>query len=177
VELCAGAIRPFNIFDGPHMKNLIQKAVDLGAKYGSFDAGKLISHPTTISRALKAIADDKRQEISPTICNYIKCNMCAATTDLWTENFHKRHYITVTAHYIDDDYKLNSRVLATEKFGDDSETGANISKAIKQIFVQYDVEQDDVKKLKFTTDGGANVVKAISLLGSKRISCADHILC
>jgi len=36
VELCAGAIRPFNIFDGPHMKNLIQKAVDLGAKYISF---------------------------------------------------------------------------------------------------------------------------------------------
>ncbi|XP_062080631.1 zinc finger BED domain-containing protein RICESLEEPER 2-like [Humulus lupulus] len=36
----------------------------------------------------------------------------AITTDMWTANHQKRGYMTVTAHFIDDSWKLHSRIIS-----------------------------------------------------------------
>jgi hypothetical protein len=35
----------------------------------------------------------------------------AVTTDLWTANYQKRGYRAVTAHFLDDDWKLKSFLI------------------------------------------------------------------
>jgi len=175
VQMCVGDIRSFATFHGSHFENVIQTVVDLVAENGRIDAAQLISHPTTISRAVSSLADQKRHEIMPEIRRVMQRGMCAATTDLWTEDFSRRHYVTVTLHYITENWNLTSRVLATQTFMEESESGENISNALKLMFAQYDVDENDVKKLKFTTDGGANVL-ATKILGVIRLYCADHKL-
>jgi len=45
--------------------------------------------------------------------NYIKklSSRVAVTTDLWTTNHQRKGYMAVTAHFLDDDWKLKSFLI------------------------------------------------------------------
>lgn len=50
---------------------------------------------------------------------------CAMTTDMWTDDFRKLSYLSLTIHYIDHDWVLHDRVLCTRHF-EERKTGENI---------------------------------------------------
>lgn len=103
-----------------------------------------------------------------------KAGQCAATTDMWTDDYKKRSYSAFTVHYIDDNWNIIKRVLFTSEFCDGKKSGENIRKDLLQRFVNMGFESDWLKAIKFVTDQGANIVKALEPF--TRFNCSAHLL-
>ncbi|XP_038155642.1 E3 SUMO-protein ligase ZBED1-like [Cyprinodon tularosa] len=96
----------------------------------------------------------------------------ASTTDMWSSRA-TEPYISLTVHYITDDWSLNSNCLQTSFFPEDH-TGENIASGLKQFLQEWKL--DEAKQVCVTTDSGANVVKAVALNKWTRLSCFGHNL-
>jgi len=159
VELAAGDLRPFATFSGPHFKKLIQVAINAGAECGKFDASEIISDATTISRCVSARADKARVYALSILRDEIDHGRVCASTDLWTDNYVKRHYITLNVHFINKNWELKSFVLFTKKFPAPEETAENILQCLQESMKELKVAPEMLKKMVFVTDGGSNLVK------------------
>lgn len=176
VDYVAADLRPYDSIAGRGLVQLAQHLVDTAATIGKFDVRDILPHPTTVSRhvddrALKwrrAVVDD----ISETIGKY----GCAVTTDVWTETYRKTSFLSATLHFINSDYKLQSRVLFSAPFDDGtSKTGENIRALLFQNLRAFGIDCSVLgKKIVFVTDRGANMVA--SLRGFTRLNCSAHVL-
>ena len=176
VDLCAGDMRPFSTFSGPFFQNMVQVAVDAGAQCGAFDAAAIISDASTISRSVAARAQDGREKLMCILKDEIRSGRVSATTDLWTDSYSKRHYITLNVHYINCLWEMKKFILFTKSFPDKEETGENIFLCLQENFKAIEVSSEMLRKITFVTDGGANLVKALSLGRAERLYCAAHCL-
>ena len=85
---------------------------------------------------------------------------------------YKLHRLTVTAHYINDEWQLVSRTLSTSAFDDElRHTGINIRKTVGDILESFGVEPS---KIIFVTDRGSNMLAAFQ--NDLHLSCCDHML-
>ena len=64
------------------------------------------------------------------LCKELELQYLALTTDLWTSNATKA-YLTVTAHYIDDNWRMVSQVLQTREMPE-QHTGVNGFKLVQK---------------------------------------------
>lgn len=92
------------------------------------------------------------------------------TLDCWTDNFRRISYITYTCHWIDEDWTLQQVSLGTSPFPH-PHTGDAIADDILKIFQQFEITD---KVFRVTTDGGANIIKALKLIGLQRNPCIAH---
>ena len=84
-------------------------------------------------------------------------------------------YLGLTAHYFNN-YELISIDLCCKKL-EESHTGEYLSETIIEVLNQFRISE---KIGSITTDNGANVVKACSLLGMRmnieRFPCLGHVM-
>jgi hypothetical protein len=153
---------------------LAQSLIDIGASYGSVSAAEVLSHPTTVSRRLTTVPENKREQILPEIKDAILDGCAAGTTDLWTDDYKKIAYSTMTVHYISKNWELKNRVLFTCDFPLERKTGANIEKELIKRLIKIRLSLDLFKKLRFVTDRGANVIKALK--DYTRFNCCCHVI-
>lgn len=122
VQYCAGDLRPFESVSGSGFELLANKFIEIGTKYGTIEAKKIIPDPTTISRNLLDQRDKLLDSLRPIIITSLEAGQCAATTDMWTDDYKKRSYSAFTVHYIDNKWNLIKRVpfttelLCTKRF-------------------------------------------------------------
>lgn len=91
---------------------IAQKLIDFGAKFGPQMAGEVIKHRTTLKRT-------HLPELFHEIQGYIKSKLQAAptypnfayTTDMWTEKHQSNSFLSLTAHLIDENWKLQRYML------------------------------------------------------------------
>lgn len=95
---------------------------------------------------------------------------CAMTFDSYCDKVHHRSYNTYTLHQIDDNWKLNSRVLKTSLM-ESSHTAQNICDDFNRVVDEYKLNN---KKIVCVTDSAANMVCACRLIGNHRIPCIAH---
>lgn len=111
------------------------------------------------------------------IRSFIEEELVAATTDMWTDNYKKRSYISLTLHFIED-WELKMHNVYTGQFPiDERKTGENIRKCLKTFFVSWKIDcpQNNIlSKLTWVTDQGSNIKSALE--GVTRINCAAHML-
>ena len=64
-------------------------------------------------RTIRKIILDMYQVQKQSMVNYIKklSSRVAVTTESWTANHQRKHYMAVTAHFLDDDWKLKSFLI------------------------------------------------------------------
>jgi len=90
---------------------------------------------------------------------------------MWIERYTQASYITVTAHYITNDWNLVERVLSTGEFDPElRHTSENIKIVLETILTDFNI---NASKTVFVTDRGANVLAAMK--DSKHLSCCDHM--
>lgn len=91
----------------------------------------------------------------------------------------KLSYISITIHYINENWELNSNVLHVEQFPyDQKKTGDNIQNNLKQFFNQWldNEESGDnfLSKLTWVTDRGSYIIEALDR--NNRLNCSAHTL-
>lgn len=97
-------------------------------------------------------------------------------TDCWSSEA-TQSFVTITAHFIDDDCKLVSAVLTTAQFPG-SHTGERIAQKLHQSIALFHVPEDKIAAI--VQDEAANAVLAGSILheecGWERCTCDAHLL-
>lgn len=97
----------------------------------------------------------------------------AFTTDMWTDSYTQRSFVSLSAHYICAEFKLNVKILGVKEFEAEKKTGANILLHVTDILKQFNIDNKLINSV-IVTDNGANVVSAFN--NFKRLSCACHNL-
>lgn len=177
VQFCSRDIRPMDIVAGPGFINLANYLIKVGSQFGEVSAEDLLPHPTTVKRHLLKIAEYKRNLLINFIKPFIEMDAVSATTDMWTDNYKKRTYISLTLHYISD-WKLSMNVVYTGQFPiDERKTGENIRKCLKTFFLPWNIEPAEtnvLSRLTWVTDQGSNIKSALESF--ERINCSAHML-
>lgn len=88
----------------------------------------------------------------------------------------KRSYLGITAHYIDDEFKLHDRVLVIKHMPSQIQhTASNIRAEVVNCLRRFKMLSDnEERKLIFVTDRGPNIVAA--LREYNRLNCIEHVL-
>ena len=94
------------------------------------------------------------------------------TTDLWSSAT-MAPYMSLTVHFIDQDWKLVSKCLQTSFLPEDH-TAVNLADALQDALREWELSADKVSCL--TTDSGANIKAAVRNLGWPWLSCFGHNL-
>ena len=94
----------------------------------------------------------------------------ALTTDMWT-SVAGQGYITVTAHYLTDQWKMCCKMLAT-RVVKDQHTGVHLAGAMKKLQEEFCIKE----VVSITTDNAANM-KVMAKEGNfQRVPCFSHTL-
>ncbi|GAA6084523.1 zinc finger BED domain-containing protein 1-like [Tachysurus ichikawai] len=83
----------------------------------------------------------------------------STTTDLWSSRT-TEPYISLTVHFVDEEFELKSRCLQTSYFPA-GHTGENIAMGLREALAAWDLREE--RQVAITTDNGTNVVKAVEL--------------
>ncbi|KAL4119444.1 hypothetical protein QTP88_012253 [Uroleucon formosanum] len=181
VKYCSLDIRPMSAIKGLGFCEISQFFLDTGAKYGYTDLNDILPHPTTVSRHIISTATKIRKIFFKEIYSLIDGKYCASTCDMWTDNYKKNNYMTITIHFIDDQWLLHNRILYTGQYhSHETKTGENIKKFMINAFTQLteiaegNNSSELMDNLTFVTDQGTNIVNA--LRSFKRLNCSAHLI-
>ena len=95
------------------------------------------------------------------------------TTDIWTSRT-QQPYLTVTAHFITEKWKMESKVLQTRE-RPERHTGMNISERLKAAAGEWNIANDRLAAV--VRDNAANMVLAVDLVGEwDDLGCFGHTL-
>ena len=90
--------------------------INIGAMYGSLSVDDLFLHPTTISRNVIKEAESVKSTLTLKLKDIFQLVGRAFTTDMWTDDYRKISYISLTVHYIDENWQLKEQILAASNF-------------------------------------------------------------
>ena len=172
---CATDIRPFEIVSGSGFRSVVQTLLDIQARYQhKIPVDDLICHPTTIARNIKGIADEKRSILTTRMKKLSQTKIWRGfTTDLWTDDINKVAYISITVHYIDEDWKMQARTLCVKPFGNIRHTAINVLNSFTETLESFGC--NDFDNCIVTTDNGSNMSGSSGLETKfERLPCADH---
>lgn len=96
----------------------------------------------------------------------------ATTADLWSSRT-SEPYLSLTVHFIDQDWKLVSLCLQTVYFHEDH-TGEAIADRLADALTSWGLRED--RQVCITTDSGTNIIKAAELNRWTRLQCFGHRL-
>ena len=88
---------------------------------------------------------------------------------MWTSNATEA-YLTVTAHYIDDNWRMVSRVLPTREIPK-RHTGVNIASRLQTVAKEWNIPDDHIVAI--VHDNAANMTVEV---GWDDVSCFGHTL-
>ena len=114
-NMCAVDIRPLLIVEGIGFRKFAEKLIAIEVKRGNVSAHDHLPSARTVSRHVYSVPEKKRNMLRKVIEKQ-KC--FAVTTDLWTYEQTTMPYITITVHYINDQGKLCSYIIATRSMED-----------------------------------------------------------
>lgn len=102
--------------------------IQVGVTHGNVSAKDVFPHPTTISKCIKTLCSEKRDELKLTLSKLAKQGV-GRTTDLWTDDYKKNTYLAATIHFIQQRC-IKERILDFKEITDNL-TGSNIVKVLE----------------------------------------------
>jgi len=175
VEYCCKDIRPFRSIEGEGFIELAQQLINIGATYGSVAVQDVLPDSTTVSKRCLELAIEKRAKLVEQLNDTLsEVNSIGMTTDIWTEDYHKLSYLTITCHFVTRSFKMISTVLTTVAFPlEEAKTGENIRREIIRLLTEYGLDMSLLNKVVWVTDQGSNIISA--LRPYRRLDCQDHV--
>jgi len=89
--------------------------INIGATYENLSVNNLLSHPTTVFRNVIKDAESIKTALASNLKIIFQEVSGAFTTDMWTDDYKKISYISLTVHYIKN-WQIKEQVLAVSKF-------------------------------------------------------------
>jgi len=168
IKFVATDIRPFSAVAGSGFQSLCQTLVNLGARYGQFDVKEAIPDRTTLARNVPSYVEQTKDVVRKKLA---ASEHIAVTSDGWTDDFRKVSYVTVTAHFLDNDLNLHSCILNTGSVAA-KKTAEVLGNVVSEVVADFGFE---MTKVTIVTDNASNMVAAFRDR-CWRLSCFAHCL-
>ncbi|MGH0126223.1 UNVERIFIED_CONTAM: hypothetical protein FKN15_026822 [Acipenser sinensis] len=152
VALCCMDLQPFDIMSGEGFKHVAH--INIRARYGSVNANMVLPNRQTVCERAKKTAKLQKEKLSKDVNKALE-NGVAIITDMWTDDYNKRAYTVLTCHYVDDEWTLNARVIATAEFD------ASLPKTAENLKEHINRELQEFGISKIVFDQGANIKAAL----------------
>ena len=153
LEIVATDMQPSSIVDDKGFNKFVHL----------FDSRYQLPSRRTLMRKLP----EKYKEVKARVKNQLNsASHICLTTDIWISRT-SQGYITVTCHFINESWKMQSFVLETFNLCV-SHTAENIAAELKRIADEWEIT---AKVVALVTDNAANVVAAVRIVGWKHIPC------
>ena len=91
---------------------------------------------------------------------------------MWT-SLANQAYMSVTAHFINAEFQLESVLLDTREFLE-AHTASNIATELEAVLDEWDLSSLNIGAV--VTDNGSNIVRAVNDLGWMNFNCFSHTL-
>ena len=113
-------------------------------------------------------------ETKNTVMNQLKGALSVSlTTDSWTSRA-TQSYMTVTAHYVSQDWKMHNHVLTTRMLSE-AHTGENLGNALKDVVMEWQLER--ATQIPVVSDNASNMDIAAKTAGlHPHIKCFAHTI-
>ena len=100
----------------------------------------------------------------------VTAEKCTITTDLWTSQYQQCSYMSLTVHFIDRNFTLQSKCLQTLEVPQDHDT-ASLKDIISTMLSNWKIKD---KFCGGITDNDSNIVSAFGLLKIDHFPCIAH---
>ena len=101
MHMCAKDIRPFYFVQGKGFLELAQELITVGATHGRVPANSVLQSPNTVAKRCQDLAEEKREVMAKQVKDILKNGgKVGMSTDMWTDDFRKIHYLSITCHYV-----------------------------------------------------------------------------
>jgi hypothetical protein len=160
-------VRPFSIVAGAGFQAVAQKLINIGHQYGNIPASTLIPCPTTVSRHLQSVVTTEKSLMRSRMK---RASNFGLTTDGWTSELTNAQFITVTIHFLDRKWSMNSLILATRE-AEEKHTAENVRTLTRTILDEYGAYHNGIV---YITDNAANMKAAFK--DEIWAGCAGHNL-
>ncbi|XP_034023456.1 zinc finger BED domain-containing protein 1-like [Thalassophryne amazonica] len=156
----AADLQPYSVVENAGFKHLISV---LEPRYSIPSR----SHLTT--KLLPSMYEDAKENV---LTGLSTAELVAITTDDWTSRA-TESYIIVTAHYVNNDWEIESPVLQTRPIYE-SHTSDNLAEVLKEAVLEWKLDKQNTT-IPVTTDNAKNIVNASNAAGlSPHIGCFAH---
>lgn len=117
---------PAKMIDGKGFQRLAQCLINIGAAYGKVPVKNVLIDSETMYNQQALICQTIRHNIKAIIDKYKMAFGC----DMWSDIVRRKQCLTLTAHYIDDNFELKKIVLGTKTITEPAATAAASAAAI-----------------------------------------------
>ena len=145
-----------------------------------------------VAEAMKTSVSKSRITISRILKAKLERSGVGITTDIWTDDFHRNSYLSMTLHWIENN-QVQEAAMAFSVLPPISKTATVVSRYLIDNFKKVDAyTAGRLRRIIFTTDQGSNILSAFKdsgfvvaiedidirpeILQSTRISCSSNIL-
>lgn len=98
---------------GEGFRDLAQSLINLGATYGNVKVEDILVSRKTLSRN---VLHEQYDRVKTNLKKVMLDRHMAFTTDMWTEKYTQRSFLTLSCHYIDNDFNLCVNILGNREF-------------------------------------------------------------
>lgn len=122
------------------------------------------------------MAEEKREALVQKPKIVLTDGTVAMTTDMWTEDYQKISYLTITCYFIREEMELVNTSLTTTMVPlEEARMGENIRQEILKLLVtKFGLDASSLSKIVWVTDEGANI--KLALHPYQRPNCIDHAI-
>ena len=176
-NFCAIDLRPFESIAGHGLKGLVQTALNIGvASSKRIMVDDLLCNPSTARRNIESRAMAGRAIVAKRLQEHIATDVSMASTlDLWTDSIKKVAYISVTAHYIDEEFTLFDRTLHVKPVRDESHTAVMVLDEFKEALDIFGIKDLVFDRITVVADCGSNIVAEDGISSEfDLLGCIDH---
>ncbi|KAK3926013.1 Transposable element Hobo transposase [Frankliniella fusca] len=178
-DTCALTMGAVNLLTSDAVVDLLQVAVDIAARCkGRVDVRALMPCANTVLARIDSKADSATAELVPRVRAAIRDKRCQESTDMWTDDQCKQHFIAVTVTSTNEEavgVASETHDLVTAKFpANVKATSEKIRGAMVETLKGIGIPPDEFEQIEWVTDRGANVIKALEDLPRK--DCAAHVV-
>ncbi|CAB1313122.1 unnamed protein product [Coregonus sp. 'balchen'] len=166
VDFISLDMRTVNLIEGAGFKKMMK----------ILEPGYTVPKRETFMHALTAKYENTKEKVLESIKN---SQAVSFTTDMWT-SLRMESYMTITAHFITEAWRLQCLVLETKQM-EENPTTANIAERLGEVADAYEIP--GCKRVALVHDNTANMVLCADILRQeeewadvKGIRCAGHTL-
>ncbi|XP_033971454.1 zinc finger BED domain-containing protein 1-like [Trematomus bernacchii] len=152
-------LRPYSVVENTGFRHLLKT---LEPRY------KLPSCSHFTENVIPALYNGTKAQV---MASMIQAKRVAITCDAWT-SVATESYLTVTAHYISEDWQFLSHVLQTRAVYE-SHTGAHVAELLSRVVEEWQLSDKDVV---LVTDNASNMIVAAEFGKFPHVKCFAHTL-
>ena len=152
-------LRPYSVVENAGFRHLLKT---IEPRY------KLPTRATFTDSALPALYKETKEKVMGSMR---KASRVAVATDAWT-SVATESYVTITAHYISENWQIVSNVLQTRAVYE-SHTGAHMARLLLDVVEEWQLKD---KSSVLVTDNAANMISAAEIGKFPDVKCFAHTL-